>query len=69
MTATCDRCAKAFDENELRRAIFIDADLARTAATYKTWSVCTECMAILKETLRCAIESQLIRFTPMGRDR
>jgi len=56
MTTACDRCAKTFDKSELRRAIFIDADSARSAATYQTWSVCVDCMGNLKQILRAAID-------------
>ena len=59
MTTSCNRCAKTFDETELRRAIFIDADSARSAATYQTWSVCVECMGMLKQILRTAIDYSL----------
>ena len=57
MTTSCNRCAKTFDETELRRAIFIDADSARSAAT--TWSVCVESMGMLKQILRTAIDYSL----------
>ena len=31
MESKCGRCERLFDEHTLRRAIFIDADLPRTA--------------------------------------